>query len=272
MTVTYQELLKQAQKHFTNSSDAEYFVQALLNKPRYEIFTTQPIQDNQIISQFYNLLRQYQPEMPVQYLVNKAYFLSYELYVDPRVLIPRFETEELVVKTAQKVNNPQLIIDIGTGSGAIAIALAHLFPQAKIIATDISQDALDVARNNIDKYHLRNRIVFCRCDLFPNYISLKGKVDLIISNPPYVSEDEIETLPLCVKNYEPLIALNGGKDGFETIRRIIDNAPHYLSPKGLLSLEIDPRQVELIKAMKVSVKFETDNQGLIRYAFITYKN
>lgn len=272
MTITYRDLLKQAQRDFVNPKDAEYVVQTLLNKPRHELFTFQKVDNPNIINRYHKLLMRYRPNMPVQYLVNKAYFLDYELYVDHRVMIPRFETEELVMKTAQKIRSPHLIIDIGTGSGAIAIALAHLFPQTKIIATDISPDALEVAQINVDKYQLKNRIILTPGDLFPNQNNWKQKVDLIISNPPYIPEDEIKKLPPLVKNYEPLLALNGGKNGFELIQRIIENGIKLLYSNGLLALEIDPRQVELIKSVKLSVEFEKDNQGMIRYAFVKYKN
>ncbi|MEO0091782.1 MAG: peptide chain release factor N(5)-glutamine methyltransferase [candidate division WOR-3 bacterium] len=268
MNLTYRDLLKQAQRDFANLQDAEYVIQALSNKPRYELFMSQQFVDPAIINRYHTLLNRYQPDMPIPYLVNKAYFLDYELYVDPRVMIPRFETEELVMRTARKVKHPKIIIDIGTGSGVIANALAHLFPQAKIIATDISSDALDVAQRNIAKYRLGHQITLTCCDVLPKCDDLKSAVDLIISNPPYIPEDEIEKLAPRVKNYEPLVALNGGKNGMEIISRIIENAVDFLCPDGLLALEIDPRQVKLIKRMKLSVAFEKDNQGMFRYAFI----
>jgi len=269
--MTYKTLLKQAQEYFSNAATAEYVIQSLTNKKRYELYTDNSPVSEEFVLKFHNLLSGLNTAMPVQYLLHKAYFLSCELYVDERVMIPRFETEDLIMKTANKLRAqspaPKAILDIGTGSGAIVIALADLFTQAKIIATDISADALEVARINLKKYDFDARIKLCPVDLFP---VTNDKFDLIISNPPYIPHDEIESLSPRVKNYEPRVALDGGKDGLEIIERIIKQAPSYLSQEGLVALEIDPRQVDLIKDLSLNAQFEKDNQGLIRYAFIKF--
>lgn len=280
--VTYRALLEQTKEHFTDIASAEYLLQGITNKNRAELYLDSSSVSENLVKQFQDLLQKRKPDMPVQYLSNKAYFLSLELYVDERVMIPRFETEELVVKTAERLQTQRLtlktILDIGTGSGAIAIALADLFHKAKIIATDISTQALDVALINIRKYGLEDRITVCHTNLFTEIWSArighapllhsKNSFDLIISNPPYIPEDEINDLTPTVKNYEPRLALNGGKNGFEIIERIIGHASSSLAPNGLLALEIDPRQEELIRAVAPNAEFEKDNQGLIRYAFI----
>jgi release factor glutamine methyltransferase len=277
--MTYRTLLEQAQKH-RDKSYAEYLLQGITNKKVFELYLDKSVVSQKIIRQFNGLLEQGKSNVPIQYLLQKTYFLSYELYVDERVMIPRFETEELVIKTAGKLNAqdvmPKAILDIGTGSGAIAIAMAHYFPESKIIATDISTDVLEVAEINVRKYYLIDRIGLFHADLFPSIENIQGMINLIISNPPYIPENEIENLSPTVKDYEPHLALNGGKQGFEMIERIITHAHNYLAPNGLLALEIDPRQTKLISNSKFlisnlfNVEFEKDNQGMIRYAFIKF--
>jgi release factor glutamine methyltransferase len=263
---TLQTLLKQAKQVFPDESVAEFFVCGLTNKTHLEMYTDKFLLSQEVFSRAQNLLSAYKPNLPVQYLLRKTYFLSYELYVDERVMIPRFETEDLVVKTTSKIKDPKSILDIGAGSGAIAIALADIFPKAKIIATDISSEAIEVARINVNKYNFQDRVKLYQADLFSGLE--QGWFDLIISNPPYIPNDEIEGLSPTVKDFEPQLALNGGKQGFEIIDRIIKEAKEWLSPAGLLAMEIDPRQAELIKAQVRWVEFEKDNQVMIRYAFI----
>jgi len=296
--MTIKTLLRQAQQEFQDINVAEYLLCGLANKKRAELYLDDSCVSSDLVIQFHNLLKNRKPNMPVQYLLHKASFLSLELYVDERVMIPRFETEELVIKTAdrfkaQHINTTEAqrhkgtqrknsviseppflrgdinILDIGTGSGAIAIALADLFTRARVVATDVSDEALVVAKINIKRYGFEEKIGLRKIDLFP---ALNTSFDLIISNPPYIPEDEIENLPPSVKNYEPCLALNGGKNGFNIIKRIIEQAPNYLAPNGLLALEIDSRQAELILAISPVAQFEKDNQGLIRYAFIKNAN
>lgn len=266
--MTYKKLLEQTKEHFANLSAAEYFLQGITNKKRYELYADTTEVSEELLTRFYNLLKTKRPDMPVQYLLHKAYFLSYELYVDERVMIPRFETEELVVKVAGKIKNPEIILDIGTGSGAIAIALADYFPEAKIVATDISNDALVVAKINVRKYGLSDRISLSHADLFPPTENMRGKIDLIISNPPYIPNSEIACLSPSIKDYEPHLALGGGKDGFEIIQRIIEEAIKWLSSSGLVALEINPRQTDLINNLVPFAEFEKDNQELFRFVFI----
>jgi len=272
--ITLQNLLKQAKGSFPDMASAEFFLRGLTNKKRCELYLDKTSVTQEIANKFRKLLRARKPAMPVQYLLHKAYFLSYELYVDERVLIPRFETEDLVMNTIARLKTlarePKSIIDIGTGSGAIAIALADVFPHTKIFATDISRDAIEVAKINVKRYNYTERIKLYQVDLIPGCYN--ERFDLIISNPPYVPNNEIANLNSTVKDYEPQIALDGGKQGFEIIDRIIKEANEWLSPAGLLALEIDPRQAELIKTKVPRAEFEKDNQGSIRYVFIKYES
>lgn len=138
----------------------------------------------------------------------------------------------------------QMVLDIGTGSGAIAVILAKRIPNAKITAVDFSEDALAVAKTNAEKHGVLNRINFVLGDLFPNN---DNKYDLIISNPPYIPTAEIDKLDPNVRDWEPRMALDGGKDGLDIIRRILKEAPGHLNPNGRLMFEFGFGEAEEIK-------------------------
>jgi release factor glutamine methyltransferase len=182
---------------------------------------------------------------PLQYILGHQEFWSINFKVDPRVLIPRPETELLVEQCllilSEKAfeQNPS-VLEIGTGSGAIAIALAKAVKNILLIATDISRDALALAKENAKSGGVQDRIEFVNGDLFgplrPS--EEKGPFDLIVSNPPYIVRRKICTLAKEVKDHEPTIALNGGEDGLVFYRRIIPEAPSYLRAGGWLLLEV----------------------------------
>ncbi len=204
---------------------------------------------------------------PLEYVLGKTEFMGLEFKVNADVLIPRPETEilvEAVLKMVTKTPRHQdtrapghkdtriqrhqdtRILDIGTGSGCIAISLAKLLPEAKITATDISTEALQVARANAILNKVEDRIEFIYSDLFLNYKLQTNNYELIISNPPYVSTGEIDSLQAEVK-CQPRIALEAGADGLDFFRRIIAQAPEYLKPKGLLVMEMGFSQKEKIE-------------------------
>ncbi|MDD5610985.1 MAG: peptide chain release factor N(5)-glutamine methyltransferase, partial [Candidatus Omnitrophica bacterium] len=187
---------------------------------------------------------------PIQYILNKADFFGFEFYVSPDVLIPRPETEVLVeacvrLMVKSSVQRTIDILDIGTGSGCISVLLAKLLPEASIVAVDISSLALNVARKNAKLHQAEKRIKFIQSDLFKN-LDPQNKYDLIISNPPYVPSAEIEALQREVQ-HEPRLSLDGGNDGLDHIRRIIQASPRFLKESGLLILEIGFGQLEKIK-------------------------
>lgn len=263
------ELISQV-KNVLPKAEAEQLLMGLLGEERFRLyFNPTPITES-IAQKFLMLVAKRKKGEPIQYLLNSATFLENDLYVDERVLIPRPETEELTVKTIGKLGSPRLIIDLGTGSGAIAIALAKVFPTTKIIATDISKSALTVAKINIERYNLGDRITLVHADLFnfSNPESLYGLVDCIISNPPYIDQVLIPSLAATVKDYEPIESLGGGKDGFEIISIIINDGLKFLKPGGLLALEIDPTQKDLILNLVPTVNLEKDFTGNIRFAYI----
>ena len=181
------------------------------------------------------LLSEIKEGKPVQYVIHEANFLGRNFYVDSSVLIPRQETEQLVLDIIgkNKVENP-VILDIGTGSGCIAISLAKMI-KCKVFASDISKNALKIAKKNAEINHAD--VTFVESDLFRN-ISSELKCDIIVSNPPYIETAVIDTLDPEVKDYEPMMALDGGRDGLDFYRIIAEKAPEHLKKNGKLILEI----------------------------------
>lgn len=177
---------------------------------------------------------------PLQYIEGSAAFGPLDLVVDERVLVPRPETEGLYEIAVRMVRNPEVIVDLCTGSGALALALKKAFPSAAVFATDISDDAIDVAAVN---KRLNDFDVYLAVgDLFdPLPASLLGEVDLLVANPPYVSESEFASLPSDVKR-EPRVALVSGPTGLEVIQRIGASASRWLRPGGVLVCEIGEKQ------------------------------
>ena len=186
---------------------------------------------------------------PLQYILKNQEFWSINLKVDTRALIPRQETELLVeqclfILSKTPFNQTPSILEIGTGSGAISIALAKEMKDIFLVATDISRDALGLAKENAESAGVQNQIKFVNGDLFDPFCLFKkrGPFDLILSNPPYINRPEIHTLAKDVRDYEPIIALDGGEDGLDFYRRIISQAPFYLRERGWLLLEIGQGQ------------------------------
>lgn len=202
------------------------------------------------LESFYNLLKQRLAGKPVQYIINSANFFGLELYVDENVLIPRPETEILVEAVLRRLSNldrRSMIIDWGTGSGNIAIALAsHL--DCEIYAVDVSEKALQIAQRNILTHSLESKIKLVLGDSFTALANeLRGKVDAVVSNPPYVKPEERNSLPQEVRDYEPKEALFDKKDGLYFTGEIILGAKDFLKPEGLLALEVALGQAEEVR-------------------------
>ena len=211
------------------------------------------IHDNEELSQevldnFYAKLNRLKDEEPIQYILNKQEFMGFEFYVDENVLIPQPDTEilvEEVVDISKKINNNSnelRVLDMCTGSGAIAISLSKLIENASVSASDISDGALNVAKENAIKNSVN--IEFYKSDLF-NDISKNVKFDIIVSNPPYIQTEVIKGLSKEVQS-EPFIALDGGEDGLVFYREIIKNAKDYIVEDGYLALEIGYDQKESV--------------------------
>lgn len=207
----------------------------------------QPL-DEEELDEFRPLIKKRKEGIPLQYITGKVNFMGLTLQVDKRALIPRPETEELVEKIIAKHRGEQTkkMLDLGTGSGAIAIALARFMNNPRIMAIDIDSSALDLARDNATTNQVQDNITFRRSDWFEE---IDGKFDLIVSNPPYVSADKMEDLEPKIKNHEPTKALDGGKNGLEEIESVLTQAPAYLNNNGQLWLEISSEQSQKAKEL-----------------------
>jgi release factor glutamine methyltransferase len=188
---------------------------------------------------------------PMQYITGIQEFWSLEFQINPHVLIPRPETELLVEQALPRLKEkqwpperPPRVLDLGTGSGNIAISVAKEMPNAVFWATDISAEALKVARMNAEKHGVRENISFRSGDLWMPIQKEAMTFDVILSNAPYIATDAYDLLPPEVRDFEPRIALDGGEKGLTLIAAIIAEAPRYLNPGGWILLEMDPEQTD----------------------------
>jgi release factor glutamine methyltransferase len=260
-TWTIQRLLAWITEYFGKKGidpprlSAELLLSHILQMKRIELYT----QFNKVVTQeqlerLHELVRRAGENEPIAYLVGKAEFYSLEIDVTPDCMIPRPETELLVERAIEFLrtrSGEQLVCDLCTGSGCIAVAIAKNFPNARIIATDISDAALKVAAANVKKYQLETRVTLLCGDLFGPLLSQLDteKFDLIVCNPPYVSGSEFETLARNVRDFEPKLALFAGADGLDVHRKVIENAGSFLKSGGALMLEIGYSQGPAVKEL-----------------------
>lgn len=235
--------------------DAEVLLGHLLKKSRLQLYLhfEMPVFQEHL-TPFRELIKKRIAHTPVSYLTNRKEFMSLDFYVDERVLIPRPETEQLVetILTAE-TENSQRLLEIGTGSGVIATCLAVQHSEWEIVATDISETALAVARKNAEIHDCTAQIKFLSGDLFEPVAAIcangEAQFDWIVCNPPYIKNTERDTLSPDVRDHEPEIALFAGDDGLDVIRRLIAEAPKYLAPTGKLILEIGATQANTIRTL-----------------------
>lgn len=200
--------------------------------------------------------RRAQERVPVSLLLGKREFWSLEFRVTPDVLTPRPESEALVEAALSKLPEPDTnanILDLGTGSGAIALSIAMERPKTAITASDLSEAALQIAAENADHLRIGERVRFVLGDLFEPFST--ERFDLIVSNPPYVARDEAESLPPELA-HEPDLALFAGREGLDLINRLISEASEYLSPGGWVFIEHSPEQVDAVERAFLEAGFE----------------
>ena len=222
--------------------DAEVLLAHVRGCPRIALYTAfdTPVADAER-ARFRELVKRRGEGEPVAYLVGSREFFSLPFIVTKDVLIPRPETEGLVVRSLDLVKSAAAprIADVGTGSGAIAVTLAKQLPRATLVATDIAPAALAVAQANAERHGVAERITFVECDLLADP-QAAGPWDVIVSNPPYVRDDEYAALPRDVRDHEPKTALVAGPTGVEIVTRLAAEAAERLAPGGWLLVEIGP--------------------------------
>jgi len=262
--------------------NAEILLAYLLKKTRLDLYLQfdRPLSSSELTS-FRNLILKRSRHTPLSYITGERNFMDFKFKISPDVYIPRPETEILVEEAIKVIKNLELkadkdrilpegiiVIDLGTGCGNIAISLARELKNGKVYAVDISSSALSIAIQNAKLYNTEGKIEFLLGSLFAplEEMDLGGKVNLIVSNPPYVAAKEMDNLPLEVKK-EPRIALEGGENSLDFYERIAQKSPQFLSKGGVLALEIGYNQAkgvkELLSARKVfhSVQIIPDYEG-----------
>lgn len=249
--------------------DLQLILMHLLNKDKIYLYTHKDeIIDEEIVKKYYEMVDTRNSGYPLQYMLHSQEFMGLDFYVEEGVLIPRPDTETLVEKIINLTKNSEYknkqinILDIGTGSGAIALSLAYYIKNSNVTAIDISDTAIKVANINKKKFNIENAEII-KGDLFGNLNIENKKFDIIVSNPPYIEKEEIDILQIEVAKYEPRLALDGGKSGLIYYERIANIVKDIICDNGILSVEIGHNQAEdvsnLFKNANIFDKIEVDN-------------
>lgn len=240
-------------KHGSDSArlDAEILLAFARGCPRIQLYTQfdEPLSDD-VRAKMRDLVQRRANAEPVAYLVGQREFFSLSFRVTPDVLIPRPDTETLVMEILDAVkglSSPK-VLDLCTGSGCVAIAVAKNCAAAHVTAVDISPAAIAIAGENAVRHHVETRVDLLESDLFAT-IPQGTKFDVIAGNPPYVPSGEIDQLDAEVAKHEPRLALDGGPDGLSVVHRIVNEAPKHSAPNGLLLLEFTPEQASTIETI-----------------------
>jgi release factor glutamine methyltransferase len=251
--------------------DAQVLLAHVLNCRRTDLyvrFDVEPTAEQR--AKFREMVKARAAGTPVAYLVGSKEFYLLEFAVSPAVLIPRPATETLVMAALEAIKTAESprVLDLGTGSGCIAVTMAVQNKTATIVATDISQDALAIARRNTEKHNVAERIAFVESDLFAA-VDVAKLFDAIVSNPPYIPSGDLAGLMKDVKEHEPSLALDGGPDGFAVINRIVEQAFTRLSPGRSLLIEVGAGQADaalqkFAAAGYTDVKVRRDTDGIAR--------
>ena len=253
--------------------NAEHLLAHILGRKRIELYLEFDRTLTEMeLAPLRELVRRRAEGEPLQHLLGTVEFCGQVFGCDKRAMVPRPETEELVELLKSEIRNPKSeILDVGTGSGVIALSLAAKFPEANVIATDISRDALDLARENADRLGLTDRVQFRHADLLDGF---SERFDVIVANLPYIAMSDRGSLSREVQ-HDPDIALFGGERGDEVIRRLIDIALDRLVTGGLVALEISETQAEAVTEAFSLKKYKdiapkNDYSGRLRFVFARY--
>lgn len=237
--------------------ETELLLSYFLKMNRSEIYlNSDRALKNKEKKQLENMIQERIRKIPLQYITKHQEFMGMDFLVEKGVLIPRPETEILVERVIEKLKKRKSsshlkIVDLGTGTGIIAISIAKFIKDITIYATDISKESLQVALKNAQKHNCEDKIIFLQGDLFEPFQGKieKNSLDVIISNPPYVNSDDFKLLPPEIKDNEPKIALYGGVDGIDYYRKIVKEGPKFLKRDGFIALEVGLNQVKIIKEL-----------------------
>ncbi len=234
--------------------DAEVLLAHARGCERIELYTAfEEAADEALRESFRDLVKRRAAGAPVAYLVGHREFFSLSFQVTPDVLIPRSETELIVVRVldlakSQATTDALRIVDVGTGSGILAVCCAKHLPAAQVTAIDVSPQALAVAQANAEEHEVADRIDFVESDLFDS-VTPQQAYDVIVSNPPYVATHEMSELDPGVREHEPHLALDGGEQGTEVIARLIPQAAERLRPGGWLLIEVGPYNAQRVEQL-----------------------
>ena len=248
--MNYQKILTDGDKFLKTNNiksskiDSELLLSKVLKKNREEILTSLNNKiDEKKFNEFSHYLFRRKKKEPIAYILGFKYFWKYYFYVNKSVLIPRPDTEHIVEETLKyiSVNKSINILDIGTGSGCIIISILNERRKCKATAIDISNKAIKIAKTNAKLHHLENKIKFINMDIDKHN---SNKYDLILSNPPYIKNIELSRLDDDIKCFEPKLALLGGLDGYEEIKKVIRKSSELLKERGKLIIEIGKGQKE----------------------------
>ena len=233
--------------------DAELLFACAAGVTREDLFAASIVSDDALRERYAALVELRASRMPLAYIVGRREFYSLEIEVSPEVLIPRPETETLVAAALELLASrpAAAVIDIGTGSGAIALAIAANAPRTRVVATDISAGALEIAARNAVGLGLASRLEFRRADCWQGLDDGEplGRFDLVVANPPYIREAEIDSLAPEIREFEPRQALAGGPDGLDLYRRIAADAPRHLARQGVMIVEVGEGQAGDVAAI-----------------------
>jgi release factor glutamine methyltransferase len=242
----------------TSILDSELLLSKILKKNREEILINldqEICQKN--LSRYKELILRRSQHEPIAYILENKEFWSKFFFVSPDTLIPRPETELMVEKLIEIFKEKKIsILDMGTGSGCILISLLSELKNSTGVGIDISKKALEVAKKNSDKHRMKNKIKFFNKSLESKFYQ---KFDLIVSNPPYIKSNEIKNLKEDIRKYEPRIALDGGNDGLDLIKKIIYKTKYILKVKGMLALEIGNAQYKKVSKILIKNNFRTEH-------------